>query len=411
MADATQETLTVAELKAKLDRGDPLLLLDVRRPEDVARWRIEAKHPVDFLNISYADMAPEGDPTDPAQIPHEIAQVKRYLEDHPELVQKLPREKPIVVVCAKGVTSAHAAQALRELGFAAVHVEGGMAAWGRFYETKSVVESPELSIYQVVRPARGCLSYVIASRGQAAVIDPLRHADEYLRLAEQRGVTVDLVLDTHAHADHVSGGVALAQRLGVPYHLHPYDGIHPIDLLPATIEFAYLKDGQVFSVGDARVQTIHIPGHTLGNVAFWVNERYLLTGDSIFIDSIARPDLGGRGEAWAPLHYRSLKRLLELPDETVVLPGHYSHPRESGEQGLFAAPLGELKRTNEGLGMVEKGEREFVEYILKSLPEFPPQYVDIKRVNAGLLAPEEGQTEELELGRNVCALAPAYQAT
>ena len=72
------------------------------------------------------------------------------------------------------------------------------------------------------------------------------------------------------------------------------------------------------------MKTLHIPGHTLGNVAYLVDDRYLFTGDSIFIESIARPDLGGKGDTWAPLHYHSLRRLLELPDDTVVLPAHFS---------------------------------------------------------------------------------------
>ncbi|MCS7041106.1 MAG: hypothetical protein NZP34_15985, partial [Caldilineales bacterium] len=105
----------------------------------------------------------------------------------------------------------------------------------------------------------------------------------------------------------------------------------------------------------------------------------------------------------------SLAKLLNLPAETVILPGHFSSLREADENGLFAQTLGTLKAQNEGLQMVQRGEEEFVRYILSSLPTFPPQYVDIKRVNAGLLVPDEDKASELELGKNICALAQAYR--
>jgi glyoxylase-like metal-dependent hydrolase (beta-lactamase superfamily II) len=145
-------------------------------------------------------------------------------------------------------------------------------------------------------------------------------------------------------------------------------------------------------------------------VACLLNESYVFTGDSIFINSIARPDLAGRGETWAGLHYHSLIKLLDLPDTTVVLPGHFSSPREVNVDGLFMASLGELKEKNDGLRMTQASEDAFVQYILGSLPEFPSQYLEIKRVNAGLLVVDEEKASELELGKNVCALAQAYAA-
>jgi glyoxylase-like metal-dependent hydrolase (beta-lactamase superfamily II) len=166
-----------------------------------------------------------------------------------------------------------------------------------------------------------------------------------------------LVLDTHGHADHISGGPALAEKLGVPYYLHPYDGIHPLDVLPARISYGYLTDGQSFDVGGSQIRTIHIPGHTLGNVAFLLDDEYLFTGDSIFIESIARPDLGGHGDTWAPLHYHSLRKLLALGDDTVVLPAHFSSLKEDAAGGLFARRLGDLRSSNEGLVMPTRVKR------------------------------------------------------
>ncbi len=392
---------TVQELKERLERSEDLFIVDVRNREEVAAWKIEGRTKLPMLNVPYFEILEEGGKDDVVESVIAYTQAK--------LAAQLPKDGTILVVCAKGGTSALVAEGLRQLGYTAVNLAGGMKAWGDFYQIKPVVESQALSIYQVSRPARGCLSYVIASQGEAAIVDPLRHIEHYLDFAKEKNLKIKLVLDTHGHADHISGGRPLADRVNAPYYLHPYDAIHPIDVLPAKLSFEFLRDGQEFSVGTVKIKAIHIPGHTLGNVVYLVNEKYLLTGDSIFIESVARPDLGGRGETWAPLHYRAFERLLKLPDSTVILPGHFSQPKEANTQGLFMATLGELKAQNEGLQMVQKGEQAFVQYMLSSLPTFPPQYVDIKRVNAGLLTPDEEKASELELGKNICALAQAYQ--
>ena len=92
-----------------------------------------------------------------------------------------------------------------------------------------------------------------------------------------------------------------------------------------------------------------------------------------------------------------------------VRPAHFASLKEENEDGFYAAPLGELKKVNDGLLMVQKGEEDFVDYILSSLPKFPEEYVDIKRVNAGLLEAGEAKASELELGKNICALSQAYE--
>jgi glyoxylase-like metal-dependent hydrolase (beta-lactamase superfamily II) len=283
-----------------------------------------------------------------------------------------------------------------------------MTAWGGHYSTRAVVERADLAIHQVSRPARGCLSYVVASGGRATVIDPTRHLHPYVELARARGLSIERVIDTHGHADHVSGGPALARETGATYHLHPYDAVHPLDLMPATIRYEPIRDGEIFPVGRHRLQALHAPGHTLGLTALRL-DPYLFTGDSIFIRSIARPDLGGRAEAWAPLHARSLRALAALPGDTVVLPGHFSSLEEAQADGVFAAPLALLKRTNDGLvALAGATDADFVRYLLESLPEPIAEYADIKRVNAGLLTATEEDAARLELGKNVCALAQAY---
>jgi glyoxylase-like metal-dependent hydrolase (beta-lactamase superfamily II) len=283
-------------------------------------------------------------------------------------------------------------------------MEGGMEAWGNFYYWRPVEETERFSLYQVVRPARGCVSHVLVSEHRAAVFDPARHIETYHELATAVGARIEMVLDTHLHADHLSGGPALGQGDHIPYHLHPYDAIHPMDMLPARIAYRPLEAEQTFRVGSAEVRVLHFPGHTLGMVAFLIEGRYLLSGDSLFLESVARPDLGGKAEAWAPLLYDSLQRMAELPDETLVLPAHFSDIAAGDENGVFSATLGELKQRNPGLLKLAEGEAAFCDYILANLPEFPEAYVEIKRANAGLTSADERRAQELELGKNICAV-------
>jgi glyoxylase-like metal-dependent hydrolase (beta-lactamase superfamily II) len=385
------------EVWGRLLRNEPMFILDVRNRDEFERWRVEGPHAVPTLNIPYFELLDlEGEQEDVAEA------VMRGVQA--QLMAQLPADRPILAVCAEGNTSSYVAEGLRRLGFDAVNMEGGMEAWGNFYYWRPVEEGERLSLFQVVRPARGCLSHVLVSEHRAAVFDPARHLEIYRELVASMGAQIERVLDTHLHADHLSGGPELGQRDHIPYHLHPYDAIHPMDMLPARMAYRPLEAGQTLHIGQAAIRVLHFPGHTLGMVAFLVEGRYLLSGDSLFLESVARPDLGGKAEAWTPLLYASLKRMEELPDDTVVLPAHFSDIATADTTGVFRATLGELKQRNPGLLKLAGGEAAFSDYILANLPEFPPAYVEIKRANAGLASPDERRAQELELGKNICAV-------
>jgi glyoxylase-like metal-dependent hydrolase (beta-lactamase superfamily II)/rhodanese-related sulfurtransferase len=383
--------ITAAELYARISQPNDIFLLDVRNDEEFTNWRIESRYTPTTLHLFYGN----------------------FLEDEEGSVQKVPRDRKIVVVCAKGGASDYVAEILRtNYSLDAANLDGGMIAWGNYYATHPVVSTDAYQIFQFDRVARGCLSYVLVSQGQAAVIDPVRHINQYVQLLAEEDASLVLVLDTHAHADHISGGPALAAGSGAPYHLHPYDGIHPFDMLPAKLEYRMLSNGQTFHLGDLTLQVIHAPGHTLGQVNFLATgsdgAAYLFSGDNLFIHSFGRPDLGGQGEAWAPIVYSTIfERIPEVvPSKALVLPGHYAQHTEAGESGSFAEQLSDLWEENPDLGIRER--EAFIQHVLAHLPEMPPQYVDIKRVNAGLLQPDEEEASELELGKNVCALSTAY---
>ena len=389
---------TPAELHRRLENNSRFAILDVRNQDEFDAWKIEGKKPIQTLNVPYFDLLDLE--SEDEEIAAAVARaVPLRLKD------SLPRSGPILAVCAKGDTSTHVAEGLRRLGYQAVNLEGGMAAWGNHYEVRAVEESERLTLLQIGRPARGCLSYLLASGGEAMVVDAARHIDVYTRIAAERGWRITHVFDTHLQADHLSGGMALASALGVDYWLHPYDSIHPDDLLPATFHFRYLEDETSFKLGEVSVRALHLPGHTLGMTNPLVDGRFLLTGDTLFIGTVGRPDLGGRAKTWAPLLYRSLQRVLALPDHTVVLPAHFSHMREADQQGCYRAPIGALRGSNEGLRVLGQGLEAFIAYILGHLPQHPPTYDDIRRVNTGLLQVDEAKASELELGRNQCALS------
>jgi glyoxylase-like metal-dependent hydrolase (beta-lactamase superfamily II)/rhodanese-related sulfurtransferase len=387
-----------AKLYRHLNEGSQFAILDVRNQSEFNAWKIDGKFPIDTVNIPYYDLLDMED--DDEELATAVARaIPKRLKD------RLPQSGPILAVCAKGETSPHVAEGLRRLGYQAFNLEGGMVAWGDHYEMRVVEETPQFTILQISRPARGCLSYLLASGGEAMVVDPARHIKIYTRLAAERGWRIKAVIDTHLQADHLSGGVALAMAAGVDYWLHPYDSIHPDDLLPATFPFRYLEDKMTFTLGNVRVRALHLPGHTLGMINLLVDDHFLLTGDTLFIGSIGRPDLGGKAKTWVPLLYRSLQQVLALPDHTVVLPAHFSHMHDADDQGRYRATISALRSHNEGLRMLSQGLAAFSTYIEESLPEHPQSYDDIRRVNTGLLQVDEAKASELELGRNRCALA------
>jgi glyoxylase-like metal-dependent hydrolase (beta-lactamase superfamily II) len=381
----------------QLSGNEPMFILDVRNRDEFERWRVEGPHPVPMLNIPYYELLDlEGETDDVTEA------VTRGVQS--QLMKKLPADRPILAVCAEGSTSRYVAEGLRHLDFEATNLEGGIEAWGNFYYWRPVEANERFSLFQVVRPARGCLSHVLVSDHRAAVFDPARHLDTYDALAAAEDARIVKVFDTHLQADHLSGGPEMGRRVNVSYYLHPYDAIYPLDMLPARVAYRPLEAGQTLQLGQAEIKVLHFPGHTLGLVAFFIDGRYLLNGDSLFLESIARPDLGGKADKWAHLLYESLKRMTQLPGETVVLPAHFSDIAACDETGVYRASLGELKQHHQGLHKLAEGEEAFCRSILANPPEFPPAYTEIKRANTGLDSPDERKAMELELGRNICAV-------
>jgi hydroxyacylglutathione hydrolase len=169
---------------------------------------------------------------------------------------------------------------------------------------------------QFVDDDLGCASYLIgdSAAGEAVVVDPAYAIEQYVTAADAEHVRIIGVLETHTHADHVSGHGRFALEHGVPVHVHPLAG--------PEFPFEPLEDDKLLSVGAVRIRVIHTPGHRPEHCAFLVDDQILLTGDSLFVGDAARPDLAVDPREGAEDLFHSLRRLTELPDDVAVYPGH-----------------------------------------------------------------------------------------
>ncbi|MFW6385120.1 MAG: MBL fold metallo-hydrolase, partial [Halodesulfurarchaeum sp.] len=330
-------------------------------------------------------------------------------EEEVDKVRTVVGDKPIVAICGKGLTSTPFAFELNEHGFDDVSVvTGGMEQWSTLYEVASIeTTAEELVVRQIQRRAKGCLGYVVGSnRSETGVaFDVTRHTDEFMVAAQELGLTIEAVIDTHVHADHLSGGPTLATELDVPYRLGEY-------ARDREVEHSYepVADGEVMEIGDVVIEALHTPGHTTDMMSYLVDGQVLLTGDTLFVDSVGRTELQfGEDDAvrGAEMLFESLHGIiLELPDEIRILPGHVSVRNdgryESGSPGEpLISRLGDVRTELDLLGL---DMQSFVERMTENAPDKPPNYEAVIAINTGQDAvDDEKEATELELGPNNCA--------
>ena len=368
--DFQSTEISPSEVAARRD-DDELFVLDVRNEDDYEEWAVAGSHNLPI----YDELLDE-----------EFSGLESTLDE-------IPEDKEIAVVCVAGVTSARAAGFLRERGYEARSMSDGMRGWGRVHQTYEVESQP--GVLQVVRPGTGCVSYLVSDGDEALVIDPSQYVDRYRDIADELDAEIVGAVDTHAHADHVSGGREIAATLDVPYYLHEDDAGSLDDYTP-------IEGGETLPVGGLELDVIHTPGHTPGSVSIEFGGA-VLSGDTLFLRSVGRPDLEDSNEEAvrdAASHlFDSLRRLGELSDDTIVLPGHFSDE----EVRPLATTLRSLAADNQLFGLVEDGdEATFVETIVDALSDTPNNYQRIKHINWGD-EPLDADAENLELGPNNCA--------
>jgi hydroxyacylglutathione hydrolase len=208
--------------------------------------------------------------------------------------------------------------------------------------------------------------------GKAIAVDVLA-GDEawFINQAGQRNVRISTVFDTHIHADHLSGGRALAELAGAQYALHEHN------VGKTGFAFTPVADGQVIAAGNTRVQVLHTPGHSEDSICLLVSDLrradapwFVLTGDTLFVGSVGRPDLAGREQDMAARLWQSLHtRLLSLPDDLEIFPGHQAGSRCGADiSGKPSSTIGFEKRCN---GMLSLGKEAFVAALTASMTARP----------------------------------------
>ena len=368
-------SITPAELYAEIEQGRCPYILDVRNQDEYAIWQIEGTRSVPMKNV-----------------PIWVA-----VEESETLAQELPEDA--VVVCAHGNGSDLLIDVLKDEGCEVRTLEGGTAAWAELLVSRPIDGLPEGMVgYQIARPAKACLSYLVGAPGHGCiVVDPARFPQTYRDLAAQHGMTITHVLDTHVHADHVSGGPAMAAELGVPYHV-------PVEDSGAQTPFANepLADGTVIDLGAAQLEVLAIkmPGHTPGSTCVHIPGHLILTGDTVFVRGLGRPDLTGKASELATELFHTIHdRLAPLDRATKVMPAHWTLMEEIDDRGMVETTLGAVFEAD----IMTVGDMErFIDEIVATLPAAPDFYETIRLVNAGQAATAE-EIETLEIGKNQCA--------
>jgi len=231
---------------------------------------------------------------------------------------------------------------------------------------------------QILDEHCGCASYLIASRQshKAAIVDPAISIDQYDELLNERGFTLKYVIDTHVHADHVSGGRKLAAKHGAELCL--------FETARVTYSFRGLHDGEVLPLGQLELKVVHTPGHRPELISVLVinpprsaEPSMVLTGDSLLVGDVGRPDFGG-GDAGQ--QYESLSRLLRLPDWVAVFPGHFEGPCGKGMCGRPSTTIG-FERLYNPLTRLDRAP--FVKLLSSGVPARPLNMLAIEQTNRG----------------------------
>jgi len=381
----TVTAYTADDLFDALIRTPDFLLLDVRNDVEFGRFKVEGPHPFEMRNVPYME----------------------FVEHEAESVAKVPRRDAIRIVCAKEGSAKYVGEILENHGYKNIrYLAGGIKSWGNLLTPARVnPEGEDYALFQFRRPGKASCSYGLIYDRQMMVFDPAKNIEAYIDVAEAGNARITHTFETHRQADYISGSPALHKTVGA--RIMAPDP----DFTVAKFPYTSVKDGDVFTFNGKgpQVRAIHTPGHTPGSTCYLINDRFLLSGDTAFILSIGRPDLGGMAEAWSRMLFKTMTEIIIPMDPSVgLLPGHYMDWKEANPDWIFTASLGEIKKRNASIYGIRDADR-FYAFINENLRPQPPEYAKIREINAGLVEVDAEEQDIMDLGKNECA-ASAMQA-
>jgi len=360
-----QTEITAEDLRARLEAGEAMTVLDIRTAREFDDWSIpgsvhvDAQHAIEAGDVSTLDAF------------------------------DAPKDLPVVVVGSLGSTSPGAVEPLRKRGYAALSLIGGLRAWNLAWNRCDVpfIEG-DVRVIQFRRTGKGCLSYVVASGGLAVVIDASLDPEVYLDALKELGCTLMAVLDTHVHSDHVSRSRLLAQATGaaIGFPESPRLG-YPDNLL---------RDADGIKVGKVMLTVMRTPGHTPESVTYRLDNRALFTGDTLFVIGMGRPDAEPGTKLFAAgsrALYRSVSHLLTMPGDLIVLPSHTLEPVPFDHLPVCTSIMAQQ------VGLVHRVEDEkaFTTYVEGHAAPLGSNHQRIVKLNEKGAFPE-GDARELEEG-------------
>jgi glyoxylase-like metal-dependent hydrolase (beta-lactamase superfamily II) len=328
-----------------------------------------------------------------------------FIEHEEQSVAQVPCNEKIRIVCAKEGSAKYVGEILANHGWEDVaYLEAGIKSWGNMLVPRLISDSNGYELYQFIRPGKASCSYGLLYGGEMVLFDATRNVGFYEQFAGDHHSKIVKSFETHLQADYISGSQLLSESTGAVIigHEHDFQG--------AAFAYTPVSDGDTFTFsqdGGPEIKAIHMPGHTPGSTSYLIDNRYLVSGDAIFILSIGRPDLGGKAVEWSKMLFQTMSaKIANLTDDVVILPGHYMDWSERNPDGVFADSMGRIKKRNAEIYDIQN-ESEFIQFIKDNMRTQPEVYAEIRKVNAGLLQVDEDEQNIMDLGKNECAASMA----